>query len=583
MRVAGPSDSAETLTKVGDEPSPDVGSGTPRRALTASLTWPIAAGWALLGLPFLFEAIGIVRANTAWLVHRLPDDAFYYLEVARRMSRGEGSTFDGIHATNGYHPLWQWTLVPLSWLFPGQSTFTKATLVLALLLTFVALLLVVRVVWRLAGPGPALVGGILAIHGRDGLQGLAISVNGMEAAAVVTALAALLTALVWWADQPGSRRAVVVGFCCAVAVLARLDLVAVLWLVPVSMAFRLRSWRPAANVMIGAVAIGGPFAVWFLTRYHHVLTTSATIKQHQMAVSFDERFGGRLTPGSVRYLLSVARDYLRVLLDPTRENLADAGSPLAAIIGAAATALALAGMVIGCLQRFRSPQGLAARRSRTLSAEGFGLSVTAAVVVAKAVFDVVNAPLWAKVWYSAPQHFALPFALGAFGWITVMWLWARRRLFGALAAAALIAVCLPVNAGLVSGTHHSPRLAGGWQDEILLASRWILRDGPEGRYGAGDAGLLAYQLDRSRDVVNLDGLVNNYEFAELMSTGATMLELARADGVRYFVSRLTDDTISGEFACAKVLWTSPDAITYGDSLSGTSTAHLYVLDLSTCG
>ena len=34
------------------------------------------------------------------------DDGFYYLEIARNLSLGLGSSFDGIHATNGYHPLW---------------------------------------------------------------------------------------------------------------------------------------------------------------------------------------------------------------------------------------------------------------------------------------------------------------------------------------------------------------------------------------------------------------------------------------------------------------------------------------------
>jgi hypothetical protein len=34
------------------------------------------------------------------------DDAFYYFGIARNLAHGHGSTFDGIDATNGYHPLW---------------------------------------------------------------------------------------------------------------------------------------------------------------------------------------------------------------------------------------------------------------------------------------------------------------------------------------------------------------------------------------------------------------------------------------------------------------------------------------------
>jgi hypothetical protein len=36
----------------------------------------------------------------------MADDAFYYFQVAKNLAVGLGSTFDGVHVTNGYHPLW---------------------------------------------------------------------------------------------------------------------------------------------------------------------------------------------------------------------------------------------------------------------------------------------------------------------------------------------------------------------------------------------------------------------------------------------------------------------------------------------
>src|SRR5512132_2231533 len=41
------------------------------------------------------------------------DDAYYYFKVAQNISEGHGSTFDGIHTTNGYHPLWMLICVPI--------------------------------------------------------------------------------------------------------------------------------------------------------------------------------------------------------------------------------------------------------------------------------------------------------------------------------------------------------------------------------------------------------------------------------------------------------------------------------------
>jgi len=41
------------------------------------------------------------------------DDAYYYFKVAQNISEGQGSTFDGINPTNGYHPLWMLICVPI--------------------------------------------------------------------------------------------------------------------------------------------------------------------------------------------------------------------------------------------------------------------------------------------------------------------------------------------------------------------------------------------------------------------------------------------------------------------------------------
>jgi len=54
------------------------------------------------------------------------DDAYYYLGVAKHLAAGEGSTFDGINGTNGYHPLWCWLLVPIVALTHDPGTGVRA-------------------------------------------------------------------------------------------------------------------------------------------------------------------------------------------------------------------------------------------------------------------------------------------------------------------------------------------------------------------------------------------------------------------------------------------------------------------------
>lgn len=43
-------------------------------------------------------------------------DAFYYLDIARNSAGRRGYMFDGVHPTNGFHPLWQYLLSFCQWL-----------------------------------------------------------------------------------------------------------------------------------------------------------------------------------------------------------------------------------------------------------------------------------------------------------------------------------------------------------------------------------------------------------------------------------------------------------------------------------
>lgn len=49
-------------------------------------------------------------ANDAMLISIIPDDAFYYLQLARNHSHGMGWTFDGTAPTSGFHPLYGYLL-----------------------------------------------------------------------------------------------------------------------------------------------------------------------------------------------------------------------------------------------------------------------------------------------------------------------------------------------------------------------------------------------------------------------------------------------------------------------------------------
>ena len=62
------------------------------------------------------------------------DDFFYYLVVAKHILAGQGSTFDGTHLTNGYHPLWMAVFLVLSPVFHGRALFIAFSVLIAGLL-----------------------------------------------------------------------------------------------------------------------------------------------------------------------------------------------------------------------------------------------------------------------------------------------------------------------------------------------------------------------------------------------------------------------------------------------------------------
>ncbi len=62
-----------------------------------------------------FDLINLIRDVNS-------DDSFYYFQIARNLAAGKFSTFDGgITQTNGYHPLWLLLITPFYWVFDPQA------------------------------------------------------------------------------------------------------------------------------------------------------------------------------------------------------------------------------------------------------------------------------------------------------------------------------------------------------------------------------------------------------------------------------------------------------------------------------
>ncbi len=84
-----------------------------------TLTWLIAALAALsVGWPVL---LALAVGGKHVLIRMFTGDSYHYLAIARKAHTFGIYTYDGVHVTNGFHPLWQYTIRALFLLFHMQS------------------------------------------------------------------------------------------------------------------------------------------------------------------------------------------------------------------------------------------------------------------------------------------------------------------------------------------------------------------------------------------------------------------------------------------------------------------------------
>jgi len=192
------------------------------------------------------------------------DDLFYYLVIARNTVNGAFSSFDTIHLTNGYHPLWQVFLTLLYAAVPSEAFLIGTLLVVLFTLNLAATWLC----WRLlgmAGVSPlARLVGTIVFH----VSCLTMFRTGMEVALAIPLclLTMLLTRSVL--IRPKSLHWVLLGFSHALMILARLDTVLLSVLLLLLTAIELLRARMGTGVLLRGAAL---FAFGFLPLIGYLL------------------------------------------------------------------------------------------------------------------------------------------------------------------------------------------------------------------------------------------------------------------------------------------------------------------------
>ncbi len=453
--------------------------------------------WVIIGVLFIY-ALQFAFYRADLMIASQQDDAYYYLKIAENISDGKGATFDGIHKTNGFHPLWLLILTALS-AIPGLSgvTLVRAVMVLQSFL-YLGILILIRKNAE-AVLNPYMIGALLLVTVYP--RFFQVFLSGMESGLVVMLLLLLFYLLPRIMSGLNGERwplyGLGMGGLLAAAVLSRLDTIFFAAVILVFVVVNdLRQRRTATSATYGAILAGGviviaalPFLIWNYANFGTIATTSSLMKVKWNFAGIGTHAVQMLT-GFPEYLIAFV--------------------------------ISLVGTGIVFLNKPYLRRGLRRTFLRPL-----GLYLLAASFLLAFYF------LFHK-W--ALNSYALAFLLPAIilGVITVfialreeIRFGKKRRIF------ALIMFGLAVIAALGTQAYSLRRREMGMTIRVYETALWAKENTPEDSvFAMKDCGVFGYYSERN--TINLDGLVNDLDYQEYLR-GGRLEEYLELNQVDYFV------------------------------------------------
>lgn len=169
----------------------------------------------------LYVAMSPANSMMKWYNN---DDGFYYFKLAQNILAGKGVTFDGIHATNGFHPLWLIVCIPI-FLLAGKDPILPLRMIVILFGILQAVSFIV--IYQMFAQKLSKIFSFLltAAFGLSWLVYNNIFTGGLESALSFFLIVILIAqgARILTQEKTGLSRMVLVGIFAGFAVLSRLD------------------------------------------------------------------------------------------------------------------------------------------------------------------------------------------------------------------------------------------------------------------------------------------------------------------------------------------------------------------------
>ncbi len=212
------------------------------------------------------------------------DDSFYYLVTAANFAHGHGFAFDQLHATNGFHPLWMWALVPVARLLGDDpDVYTRSVLVAQVALTFGATYALLTG----AAPRGARRGALLALALFGGFYFTKVFVNGLESALHYALLVALVRVVLEVDDAgPSPRPGALVRLAVVAVLVTMARLTSAVFAVPALIwgALRCRARGGSVAAPLGGYVVAiAAYALSNRAEFGHWLPVNAALKAERDA------------------------------------------------------------------------------------------------------------------------------------------------------------------------------------------------------------------------------------------------------------------------------------------------------------
>ena len=433
------------------------------------------------------------------------DDFFYYAQIARNLAQHGISSFDGIHLTNGYHPLWLLLLTLLFKLTTGRGFYVGVQLVMLLmgLLTYwlaaQTLRYFTRDAWSIAVCAAALGSATFIFR------------TGMEVTIAIPALFAVL----WYRLNPAfawtQRQALLYGLLGSLAVLSRIDSLLFLFLLFAGDLFAF-GWRKVIAQLPWLVLGMAPLVVYVASNvliFHTLGPVSAMAKElrlhHYPSLTLFQR-------------VAVAHRDKYILLDC---------GLLAELL--AVTLLLLLPRLLPSSPNGRDPLAGSGSSRATLT-------VLWAIVVFPLLYCLVEIILsdWPLFfWYLYPVVLVFFVTI-----VCILCLLEQAPAYHRYALAAGTAILFLVAGAYTAGNLHKP--IRPMEDLAVLDPAIVtFMEQHPGTYAVGNrAGLIGYLS--TRPVVQLEGLVMDRAFLANIDSQAKLHDVLHRYGVRYYIAGYGD-------------------------------------------